>query len=801
METVWQDVRYAVRLLRRQPGFTLVAVLTLALGIGASTAIFSVVDAAMLRPLPYPNPEQLVRVYPAELQPDGSTSNPTASMDDLRHWQANHEVFSAVAGWGRAFYGIIADGAEPERLSTLDVTESYLSIHGVAPLLGRDFNVDDLAPGAPPVVMLGHGYWQRHFGAQANVIGQTVRYDDTVATIVGVAPPGFFADVPLFRPLQIPPDLAPRRGTGRPAVIGRLRPGVTIEQAVDQLSASMPPLVLRDGSQRDVRVALDSLLDLTTGGYRTTVFVLAGAVGLILLLACVNVAGLLLARGSVRQAELAVRAALGAGRRRIVRQLLTESVVLATVGAIVGAGVAWIALDALVANIPMSLPDNAPVQLNLTVLAATAALLVPTTLLFGLVPAVRLSGRRLTPMLSRAGRQHGTALSTRGGQALICAEVALALVLVAGAGVMIRSFARISAVPLGFEPDRVVTMEVLPLEPTAEARRAYLVALLGALQRMPGLEAAGAIDWFHLGSGTSFSSVTVDGESFPINPFDVLPGYFEALGMPVRHGRLPSRADYASGSRFVVLSETAARTIFGDAPAVGRQLTRSRRGDEEAYSVAAVVGDVRHGGPLGDVERTGNQVYFPYVPGDSASARVQAMTFVVRLSGGQPGLANRLRQTAEGIGPRVLVERIRTGEEWFADRVVTPRRRTVLLSLLGGLGLALALVGVFGMTVYAVSRRMQEIGVRLVFGARPIEVVGRMVRDSALPIAIGTVVGLGGAALATRAIRSFLYETDPIDPPTFAAVAVVLITTGCLAAWLPARRAARVDPVAALRAE
>jgi predicted permease len=809
METLWQDVRYTVRLLRKQPGFSLVAILTLALGIGASTAIFSVIDAALLRPLPYPNPEQLVDVNVAAVRPDGSTSSPMPSMDDLRHWESNDEVFSSVAGWGRAPYGVVAGGAEPERVSTYDITEDYLALHGVAPLIGRDFSLYDLRTAAHPVVMLGHGYWQRRFGGRDDVIGETIRYDDTVATIVGVAPPGFYADTPLFRPLQIRPDWVSLRGTGRVSVIGRLRPGLTIEQATERLSAAMPPLILRDGSQREVRVELRSRLDSTIGRYETTVFVLSGAVGLILLIACVNVAGLLLGRGAVRQSELAVRASLGAGRLRIVRQLLTESVVLASAGGAAGLLIAWLSLDALVANIPMALPDNAPVRLNGTVLTATAGLAVATALVFGLMPAIRLSRVDLSPTLARAGRRHGSALSRRGGQFMIAAEVALAVVLMAGAGLMIRSFARIAAVDLGFDPDGLVTMEVTVLEPTAEAERAYYVQLLRAIRAIQGVDAVGGINNFHLGGSTTYSSVQANGESTGANPFEILPGYFEALGLRVRQGRLPTDVDYAAAARFVVLSEKAARAIFPDGAAAGREVRRP--GEDEPFTVAAVVADVRHGGPFGDVERVTNQVYFPLTPAEAYQERARssnfvppparATTVVLRTLQRIPDLAGRLRRTAESIGPRVLVERVRTGNDWFGDRVVTPRRRTVLLSLLGGLGLVLAVVGVFGMTAYAVSRRTQEIGVRLVFGASPGEVVGRMLRDSAIPVLLGASVGLAGAALATRAIASFLFETDPIDAPTFAVVALVLVTAGCLAAWLPARRAALVDPVTALRAE
>jgi predicted permease len=526
--------------------------------------------------------------------------------------------------------------------------------------------------------------------------------------------------------------------------------------------------------------------------------VLAGAVGLILLIACVNVAGLQLARGAARRSELAVRASLGAGRGRLVRQLLTESVVLALPAGALGVLLAWVSLDTLVANIPLSLPANSPVTLNLKVLALTAALLVPTTLLFGLAPAIRLSRVRIGSVLARGSRQVGSSLSHRGGQLLIAAEVALAVILVAGAGLMIRSFARISAVDLGFTPQGLTTMEVLPLERSAAAHKEYYVQLAQRLRTIPGVTSVGLVDNFALGGGTSFSNLDVGGKGHFMTMFDMLPGYLETIGATLREGRLPTDADYSAGFRGIVLNESAARTLFPDGGTVGRTALRS--GGGEPWTIIGVVADLRHGGPLYPPERDADrmQAFFPLAPSDDDN---QAMTIVVRTSGSVPALAEHLRRTALSIGPRVLVERIRSAEALFGDRVITPRRRTVLLALLGGLGLTLALVGVFGMTAYAVSRRTAEIGVRMAFGARPAQVVRTIVRDSALPIALGVLIGVGGALLATRTIESFLFQTAPNDPATLAAVAVLLALAGCVAAIVPALRAAKVDPASSLRTE
>jgi putative ABC transport system permease protein len=794
MAALLQDIRYGIRQLLRERTSSIVAVLTLALGIGASTAIFSVVDAAMLRPLPYPDPERLVDVIPEIVFADGQVSTLTPSMADMRLWQAAGDVFSQVAGHGSEFSGRIVLGPEPERIQVRRFSEDYLSMHGVTPLLGRDFTLEDMQDGAPQVALLGYGYWQTRFAGRREVLGETLRLDNAAVTIVGVLPAWFNADIPLARPLRIPPAQVAARGTGQLSVMARLRPGVSVEQASERLLARMagvPP----DRFGKLVRVVVTSELDSTVQGYRTTVNIIAGAVGLILLLACVNVAGLLLARGASRQPEMAVRASLGARRIRLIRQLLTESIMLALIGCAVGVVLAWVSLDALVANIPMRLPENSPVTLNLRVLAATIALLVPTVLLFALVPAVRQSHVRVVSALARGGRHSGFSLSRRGGQFLIAAEVALAVVLVTGAGLMLRSFARISAVDLGFNPDGVLTMEVMPLERDPAAHKTYYTALLQRVRTIPQVQSAGIVDSFTLGGGSSYTDFRGSGEHVSGRVVGALPGYLETLGVRLREGRLPTDADDASRARGSVLSESAARALFPDGSSIGRQFTRGK----DTWTVVGVIDDLRHGGPLDRRGAGFPQVFVPLEP--TRFSVTQPMMVVVRPSGRVPALGDRLRQAAQSIGPRVLIERIRTADEWFGERVITPRRRTVLLGLLGSLGLLLALVGVFGMTAYAVSRRTSEIGVRMAFGAQPGQVVRTILRDAAVPIVIGVALGLGGAAAVTRTIQSFLFETTPTDTVTFGVVALTLGAAGCVAALLPARRAAAVDPVATLRAE
>ena len=803
MDLLLEDIRYGVRQLIRQRGSSSVAILTLALGIGISTAIVSVIDATMLRPLPYPDPEQLVSLYPEEVEPDGRTSRPTSSMEDMRTWQAATDAVSVVAGWSSAARGRIVSGAEPERLRVLLFTEAYLSMHGVTPILGRDFRREDCEPGGPLVALLGYGYWQSRYGGRTDVLGATITLEDDVATVVGVLPASFNATTAISLPLQIPASEFSRRGTGGVNVFARLLPGVSIEQARARLSSGMSPGTRPDGSASgavEVRASVTSRLESTMSRYRTTVNVLAAAVGLILLIACVNVGGLLLARGAARQSELAIRASLGAKRVRLIRQLLTECALLALIAGVIGVLLAWATLDVIVANVPLTMPDNSPVTLNLKVLGATAALLIPTTLIFGLVPAIRLSRTSIGFALARNNRQVGSSLSARGGQWLIASEVALAVVLVAGAGLMIRSFVRISGVDLGFSPDGLVTMEVLPLDRTPAAHKEYYRSLLRQVRTTAGVSQAGLVDNFPLGGSSRYSNVSVAGKRASVTVFETAPGYFETVVATLRAGRFPSDADDAAGLRGVVINETAARALFPDGRAVGSELVRAGT-DSRPWTVLGVIADFRHGGPIELIPgRMHNQphVFFPLEP--TAATLTQARLLVMRPSPGAPALADQLRRVAQSIGP-ALVERIRTGEEWFGQNVITPKRRTVLLVLLGALGLILALVGVFGMTAYSVTRRTAEIGVRMAFGARPSQVVRRIVRDAAYPILIGTVVGVVGASFATRIITTFLFQTAPTDPVTFAAVAVTLIVTGGLAALIPALRAAQVDPASCLRSE
>jgi putative ABC transport system permease protein len=789
---LWQDVRYGFRQLLGQPSTSVVAVSTLALGIAVSTALFSIVHATMLRPLPYPNPEQLVTLDAEQIAGDGSTSRLTPSMEDMRTWQAARDVFAVVAGWGQAFRGRIVDGPSPQRLSVRHFTEDYLRLYGVTPILGRGFSREDCNAGSPLVALLGYAYWQREYGGRNDVLGTTIRLDDEVATIVGVLPAWFHAKTPVSIPLRIRDAEFSWRGTGRVQVEARLQPGISVEAGQTRL-ASRPLDNARNGRARTV---VTSQLDATTSRYRPTIVVFVAAVALIVLLACVNVAGLLLARGAARQRELGVRASLGATRRRLVRQLLTESFILAVPSAVIGVGLAWLSLDVIVANVPLTLPANSPISVNGTVLASTAALLVIVAIVSGLWPAFRLS-RATTDALMLRAYHPGSSLSRRGGQLLIGAEIALAVVLVAGAGLMLRSFQKISAVDLGFEPAGLVTMQVQPVAASPAAHQAYYQMLTQQLRSIPSVSSVAIVDNFVLGGGTTYSSVSTPTRKVSSTVFEITPGYFETIRARLLEGRFLSDHDYASTFPGVVINESAARALFPGDGAVGREITRTRTAPP--WVVLGVIADLRHGGPLNERGRGLPQVFFPFQRTDINLQN--PMTVVIRTLDDPSAVIDQMREFAQSSGPRAVVERIQTAETSFVERVITPWRRTVLLALLGTFALGLALVGVFATTAFAVARRTAEIGVRMAIGARPAQVVRTILRDSAAPVVLGTGVGLVAASMTTRIVQSFLFETSPTDPLTLASVAAVLVATGVLAAFIPALRAARVDPVRTLRAE
>jgi putative ABC transport system permease protein len=797
IDTTLQDVKYAFRQLGQHPSFTIVAGLTLALGIGVSTALFSVIDAALLRPLPYSHPEELVTLDVEEAGQSREPSRYAPSMADIRAWRTLTTII-AHAGMGRVsgFVPLIVETGAPQRLTVAEASEDFLETYGIVPVLGRGIHLDDTRQGAPAVALLGHAFWQREFGGDPHVLGRDLRIQNRPVTIVGVLPTGFYNETAVWQAKQFSPVMFDRRGSGTP-VVARLRPGVTLVQAKTALNAVTPPSTMTGPAPGPVRLVIESMYDDETSQFGATIRTLSLAVGLILIIACVNVAGLLLARGATRHVELAIRAAIGAGRGRLVRQLLTEGLLLALTGASLGVLLAYAALNSLVALIPLSLPANAPVAINARVLGFSLGLTVVTALLFGLVPALKLSRapKMISTMLTVGGRS-GAPLSKRAGQWLIGVEVTLTLVLMTGSGLILRSFAKLVSVDLGFDVRNVLTFEVEPLDQTAAIRREFYASLADALRRLPEVVSAGAIDQLALDGGGYYGLPRADtGADFEGPQRTVLPGYLEAMGVRPLAGRLFDESDRVTGGEAVVVNAAASQRYFGG-DAVGHTL---RSGDKipRQWRIVGVVPNLRHGGPQGQVEP--GMYVLPDPNRNDTSSLTLAM--IMRLREGAPLSIDRLKQTAEAVGPRVLVGRARPATAVLSQQVAEPRHRMLLLTLLAVFGLLFTLVGIFSMTAYAVARRTREIGVRVAFGARPGQVVAAMIRDAVWPVALGLVAGLAVTYYATRLIASFLFQTTPHDPTTLVAVVAGLGAAACLAAWLPARRAASVDPVTALRAD
>jgi putative ABC transport system permease protein len=788
MRHVSHDLRHGFRVLRTQRSFSLIAIATLAIGIGLSTTLFTVVHAAWIRPLPFPNPEQLVR---ADVVVRGGTreNRLSPSVEDVRAWRRSGRAATHGAV-DRGPRPLVVEAGAPERISVSSVSEGYFETFGLAPAAGRTFRDADVSPSQPLTVMLGHRYWRTRFNGDPTAVGRSIRVDNKTAEIVGVAPAGFQPDVAVWRPFQSVPESF--RGSGA-SIILRLRAGVTLEAAQAALAAD-----LRGAGNANVAgVRLTSLYEETVEGARSTLKTLLAAVGSILLLACVNVAGLLLARGANRHRELAVRASLGGSRVQLARMLLAESVVLGLAGGAAGVMLAWLTLDGLVALLPLGIPATATVALNAPVLMFALIASLATAIVFGTVPALRLSKVRLTDALTRGDRRAGGSLTRRGGQMLIAIEVALAVMLVAGAGLMVRSFVRLAAVDLGFDADAFIALQVTPVDPRPAVSAAYYPALIEALRALPDVASVGAGNQLPLGGSRRAGSVAFPGrESIRVDVRVMTPGYFETLGIPVRLGHLPSAAD--TSRPVVVLNETAAERIFPGESPLGKQVPFESFGAEAVrpFEVVAVVSDTLQDGAKAPKRAN---VYTLY-QGTESFGQAPLVVFV-RPRGAVTGLGARLRATAESIGPPVIVDRVRPGAEFVSENIAIPRRRMQLLGLLGGVGLALALVGIFSVTAFAVNRRASEIGVRMALGARPSVVVRNNVGDTTVPIAAGLAAGIGASFLASRLVTAFLFQTSANDALTFAAAAIVLAGASLFAAWLPARKAARIDPVSAMRSE
>ncbi|HEV2860568.1 MAG TPA: ABC transporter permease [Pyrinomonadaceae bacterium] len=798
METLLQDVRFGVRVLARHKGFTAVAVLTLALGIGANTAIFSVVNAVLLRPLPYKDPERLVMLWENDTQ-EGNDRNPVAPANFV-DWQKQTGTCDALAFYNQpAGVNVTGGGSEPERVVGAGVSPNIFSVLGVQPARGRTFSDSEAAAHE---VIISHGFWQRRFGGDPEVVGRQMTLDAEILDVVGVMPPEF--QLPEETELwwaNMDGSLATMRVRHFLRVVGRLKPGVPVEQAradFDTIARRLAEQYPETNTGYGVNVI--TLRDQFVGGVRPALLLLLGAVGFVLLIACANVANLMLARSAARQKEMAVRAALGAGRLRLVRQLLTESLLLAAAGGAAGLLFAYWGSDLLTALGASGLPRGARVGVDGRVLAFTFMMTLLTGLAFGFVPAWAGAKAGVHGILKEDGR--GATGRRAGRRLLVVTEIACALMLLIGAGLLIKSFVRLQAVEPGFDPSGVVTMQFsLPdarySEPPQVA--AFYARLVEHARTVPGVRAAGAVSRLPLAGDRSTMGLTVEGRPAVSGQYEevhfraVTPDYFRALGVPLRAGRELGERDGAEAPPVVLVNETTARKYWPGADPVGRRVKLGPGAQGPWVTVVGVVGDVRNFGLESEAKP---EVYVPHRQSPQSRMRL-----VLRTDGDPLSLVPAVRSAVRSLDAELPFSQVATMEELLARSVAQRRLSTLLLGVFAGTALLLAAIGIYGVMAYSVTQRTREIGIRMALGARRGDVVRMVLRQGMALALAGVACGLGGGLVAARLMRGLLYGVSAVDPLTFVGMAGVLTCVALLACYVPARRATKIDPLVALRAE
>jgi putative ABC transport system permease protein len=821
--TIWQDARYAVRGFLKSPGFTAVALIALTLGVGANTAIFSVVDAVLLRPLPFADAERLAAIW--QTHPFGKKLGydhlpvAPADFDAWRHASDAFEGLTALAGgnWN------VTGAGEPERISGARVSTNMLALLRVRPALGRDFTPEEETFGKNRVVILSHGFWQRRFGGDPSVVGKQITLDGNSFQIVGVMPKGFSFprgmgidpalglddDLALWTPLALPPDQAISRGNHFMAAVGRLKPGATPAQGLAQLEAVERRLAEKTSSieGKDWGVTVGSLHEQVVGKSRRAILLLLGAVGFVLLISCANVANLLLARATARHKEIAIRTALGAGRRRIVRQLLTESLLLALVGGTLGALVAMWGVDVLAAVSAGNVPRAAEVGVDARVLVFTLGVSLLTGVVFGLAPALTASRPDLNESLKEGSRGGGASSPRRQRvrSALVVSEVALALVLLVGAGLLIKSFARLQNVNPGFDYKNVLTATMfLPdARYTEEAKRArFYEQVIERVKTLPGVESVGGTSQLPLGGSEEIDGLTIEGRPRAENADTIMtaafrvvsPDYFKTLRIPLLRGRYFSDEDAADSQGVMIVDETFARRYFPGEDPVGKRVDEQGSLTPKGYmTVVGVVASVRHTSLDAEPKPT------MYV--SSRQSPWHTMVIAVRGKVAPTALAAALRREVAAVDADQPLADVRTFEEVFARAVAPQRFNSTLLALFAALAMILAAVGIYGVIAYTVSQRAHEMGVRIALGARTADILRLVVGQAMAMTLVGVCLGLAASLALTRTMSGLLFEVSASDPTVFASVALLLSAVALAASVVPARRATKVDPVVALRCE
>ena len=807
---VASDVRYACRMLRRNFGVAAVIVLTLALGIGANAAVFSVVNAILLRPLPYRDADRLVVIWDNLTRHD--LRNIEVSALEYTEFRDRNRVFDSVAAYSTRGFNVSGD-ASAERLDGAEVTATLFPALGVTPILGRTFTASDEQPDRERVIV-SHDVWQRQFGGHPSIVGRIVNIDSRPAEVVGVMPAGFHFPGPstdIWTPVVFDAELLSEnnRGSRAYSVIARLKPNVSQQQALaamrlitDQMSAEHPD-AYRGGYYATVRPLKDEIV----GDTSRALFVQLGAVALVLLIACVNVANLLLARSASRKKEVAIRVALGARRSRIVRQLLTESVVLASFGALAGLALAFWTVELLVAIAPPDLPRVGEISLDLRVVAFTALIGIVTGVLFGLAPALHAARADPADSLKDAARPGAAGSRRTIGNTLIVSEIALALVLVVAAALLVSSFARLQNVDPGFVADRLLTLRIAP----APARYAtfdrglqFYDALFATLRAIPGVRQVGGINALPMsGYGGDRTFYLSDRDnSHPENAQDeqlrfAMPGYFGAMGIPLLSGREFSDRDTLASPRVVVVNDAFARKFWPDGSAIGKRITFNLQ-EPAWYEIVGVSGSVKHHALDAAVRP---EIYVPYAQPLFAGAMVRPMFVVIRTAGDPLSFAATVRERVAAVDRDQPISNVRSMEQRLGETLAPRRFNMAMLALFALVAVLLAAVGVYGIVSYAVTERSREIGVRLALGAEPVDVLALVLRYGLTLAVAGAVIGLLAAIGLTRVMSSLLFGTSPTDPLTLAVAVLSILAAAFAACVVPARRAARLDPLAVIRSE
>ncbi len=810
MQTLLQDLKYGVRMLAKSPGFTIIAVLTLALGIGANTAIFSVINATLLARLPYSQPDRIVMVW--EHHPSRGFSHNSVSPGNFLHWQDANTVFDQMA----AFVDIRADltgTGEPEQIPGQAVTPNLFSLLGINAQLGRTFVAEEGHPGNDDVALLSHGLWQRRFGSAPDIVGKKIMLGGKSTVVVGVMPSGFQLLIQrgsfigehaqFWSPIAFKPE--DRTPIGRYLMaVARLKQGVSLAQAQSQMDSISLDLAKQFPEiDSGWGIQLVGLRDQFFGSIRPALLVLLGAVGFVLLIACANVANLLLGRAARRRRELAIRFTMGASRARIARQLLTETMILAVVGGLAGALLAFWGTDLLLALSPKGLIDAHALKLDFRVLAFLTALTILTGLLFGLLPA--LFATRTSPGDSLKEGERNFGVSVRGKRArnfFVIGEIGLALVLLTGSGLLVKSFLRLLNVGPGIDPHNLLTLKV-DLPSTRYSKDPEVIAffadLLRRIKALPGVESASAsssLPFTGIGSGTSF---TIEGR--PASPGTELstdvrvidPDYFRTMRIPLQQGRLFTRKEAARESHVVIVSAALVQKYFSNQNPLGKKITIDMKDQNVPSEIVGVVGDVKHHG-LDSTPRP--TIYWPH-----PELVYNSMTLVVRSKADPVPLTSSIRAIVQSLDPDLPISEVRTMDQWMSDSIAQARFNTLLLGIFSAVALLLAVIGIYGVMSATVTERTHEIGIRMALGAMPRDIWRQTLAAGAIITLVGLSTGLSVSFVLTRLLASLLFDVRPRDPATFALVTAVLASVALLACYIPARRATRVDPIIALRHE